>query len=128
MREVMLKAQALAEAILASDVYQNMHALEEQVTRDEAATAAIAEYMEKRNAVQAVIGEPEKLAEAMQALQAADDRMSSTPLVADMRQAQQKFTDMMDSINQILRLVVTGEVDEGSSGCTGNCASCGGCK
>ena len=33
MRNVMLKAQELAEAILASGVYQRMHELEEQVTR-----------------------------------------------------------------------------------------------
>ena len=37
MKEVMMCAQKLAEAILNSDVYQHMHTLEEQVTQDEAA-------------------------------------------------------------------------------------------
>ena len=47
MREVMLKAQALAEAIVESETYKTMHDLEEQVTKDEKATALIAAYMEK---------------------------------------------------------------------------------
>ena len=39
---------------------------------------------------------------------------------------------MMDNVNRILRLVVTGETEDdkggqSTSGCTGNCASCGGC-
>lgn len=39
---------------------------------------------------------------------------------------------MMDNVNRILRLVVTGETEDDkggqpTSGCTGNCASCGGC-
>ena len=42
MKEVMMCAQKLAEAILNSDVYQHMHTLEEQVTQDEDATKAIA--------------------------------------------------------------------------------------
>ena len=50
MKEVMMCAQKLAEAILNSDVYQHMHTLEEQVTQDEDATKAIAAYMEKRTA------------------------------------------------------------------------------
>ena len=52
MKEVMMCAQKLAEAILNSDVYQHMHTLEEQVTQDEDATKAIAAYMEKRTAVE----------------------------------------------------------------------------
>ena len=49
MREVMMKAQALAEAILQSEAYKTMHDLEERVTQDEAATSLISAYMEKRS-------------------------------------------------------------------------------
>ena len=129
MRNVMLKAQALAEAILESGVYQRMHELEAQVAKDEAATTAIAAYMEKRSAVQALIGSaefnPEKLAEAGQALEAAEKAMNECPMVEAMRDAQQQYQQMMENINRILRLVVTGEVEE--EGCSGNCASCGSC-
>lgn len=49
-----------------------------------------------------------------------------------MRDAQKKYQDMMDNVNRILRLVVTGETEDDkggqpTSGCTGNCASCSGC-
>ncbi|MGN1369865.1 MAG: YlbF family regulator [Aristaeellaceae bacterium] len=131
MRDVMMKAQSLAEAILASDIYKTMHDLEDQVTRDEAATAAISTYMEKRGNVELLLRAPdfdaEKVAAAGQELEEAEKAMDACPMVKDMREAQQRFQEMMDNVNRILRLVITGEVEDGSGGCSGNCASCGGC-
>lgn len=136
MKEVMMCAQKLAEAILNSDVYQHMHALEEQVTQDEDATKAIAAYMEKRTAVEQAMRKPDidptQLAEAAQELEDVQQAMNDCPVIRDMRDAQKKYQDMMDNVNRILRLVVTGETEDDkggqpTSGCTGNCASCGGC-
>ena len=135
MKEVMMCAQKLAEAILNSDVYQHMHALEEQVTQDEDATKAIAAYMEKRTAVEQAMRKPDidptQLAEAAQELEDVQQAMNDCPIIRDMRDAQKKYQDMMDNVNRILRLVVTGETEDDkggqpTSGCTGNCASCGG--
>lgn len=131
MRQVMMKAQELAEAILQSDVYKTMHSLEDQMTKDEAATAAVAAYMEKRSDVELLLRAPdfdaEKVAAAGQELEDAQKAMDAYPLVTEMRQAQQRFQEMMDNVNRILRLVITGEVEDSGSGCSGNCASCGGC-
>lgn len=131
MREVMMKAQALAEAILQSEVYKTMHDLEDQVTKDEAATALIAAYMEKRSNVELLLRSPEfdaeKVAAAGQELQDAEQAMEACTMVKDMREAQQSFQEMMDNVNRILRLVITGEVEDAAGGCSGNCASCGGC-
>ena len=131
MREVMMKAQALAEAIAQSDIYKTMHTLEDQVTNDEAATAAIAAYMEKRSNVELLLRSPdfdsEKVAAAGQELQEAEQAMEACEIVKNMREAQQSFQEMMDNVNRILRLVITGEVEDSASGCSGNCASCGGC-
>ena len=131
MREVMMKAQALAEAILQSEVYKTMHDLEEQVTKDEAATALIAAYMEKRSNVELLLRSPEfdaeKVAAAGQELQDAEQAMEACTMVKDMREAQQSFQEMMDNVNRILRLVITGEVEDAAGGCSGNCASCSGC-
>ena len=130
MREVMMKTQALAEAIVNSETYQRMHTLEEQVTSDEAAAAAIADYMEKRTAVENILRDPEmdaeKLAQVGQAMAEAEAVMDECPIIRDMRDAQQKFNDMMDNVNRILRLVVTGETED-EGGCSGNCSSCGSC-
>ncbi len=131
MREVMMQAQALAEAIVKSEIYQHMHELEGEVTKNEAATAAIATYMEKRNDVELLLRAPEfdaeKVAAAGQALQDAENAMNECGMVKEMREAQEKFQEMMDNVNRILRLVITGEVEDSAGGCTGNCASCGGC-
>lgn len=132
MREVMMKAQALAEAISQSEVYKTMHDLEDQVTKDEAATALIAAYMEKRSNVELLLRSPEfdaeKVAAAGQELQDAEQAMEACTMVKDMREAQQSFQEMMDNVNRILRLVITGEVEDAAGGCSGNCASCGGCS
>ncbi len=131
MRNVMMKAQELAQAILESEIYKTMHDLEGQVTTDEAATAAIAAYMEKRGNVELLLRSPEfdaeKVAAAGEELQKAEEAMNSCGMVKDMREAQEKFQEMMDNVNRILRLVITGETEDAASGCTGNCASCGGC-
>ena len=131
MREVMMKAQALAEAISLSEVYKTMHDLEDQVTKDETATALIAAYMEKRSNVELLLRSPEfdaeKVAAAGEELQSAEKAMEECTMVKDMREAQAKFQEMMDNVNRILRLVITGEVEDATGGCTGNCASCGGC-
>ena len=128
MREVMMKAQALAEAILQSEVYKKMHELEDKVTSDEAATALISAYMEKRSDVELLLRSPEfdaeKVAAAGQELQDAEKAMDECEIVKNMREAQQSFQEMMDNVNRILRLVITGGVE--GSGCTGNCAACGG--
>ena len=131
MREVMMKAQALAESIAQSDIYKKMHDLEEQVTKDETATALIAAYMEKRQNVELLLRSPEfdaeKVSAAGQELQDAEQAMDNCTTVKEMREAQQSFQEMMDNVNRILRLVITGEVEDATGGCTGNCASCGGC-
>ena len=131
MRKVMMKAQALAESIAQSDIYKKMHDLEEQVTKDETATALIAAYMEKRQNVELLLRSPEfdaeKVSAAGQELQDAEQAMDNCTTVKEMREAQQSFQEMMDNVNRILRLVITGEVEDATGGCTGNCASCGGC-
>ena len=76
--------------------------------------------------------DPSQLAEAAQELEDVQQAMTDCPIIRDMREAQKKYQDMMDNVNRILRLVVTGETEDDkggqpTSGCTGNCASCGGC-
>ena len=135
MREVMQKAQELAEAIVESSVYQRMHAAELQVNKDEAAVKAVAEFVEKRQAVETVLAQSdmdhEQLARVGEEMEAAEKRLNEVPLVKEMQEARKEFTQMMENVNRILRLVVTGETDDGCSGdcsgCSGGCEGCGGC-
>ena len=135
MREVMQKAQELAEAIVESSVYQRMHAAELQVNKDEEAVKAVAAFVEKRQAVENVLAQSdmdhEQLARVGEEMEEAEKRLNEVPLVKEMQEARKEFTQMMENVNRILRLVVTGETDDGCSGdcsgCAGGCESCGGC-
>lgn len=129
MREVMMKAQELAQAILDTGYYQKMQELENQLAEDAAATALVADFVEKRNAFEALMRNEgaarEDFAAAGKAFSDAQSALDENELVQQMREAQQKYNDLMENVNRILRLVVTGETEEG--GCSGNCASCSGC-
>lgn len=135
MREVMQKAQELAEAIVESSIYQRMHAAELQVNKDEEAVKAVAEFVEKRQAVETVLAQSdmdhELLARAGEEMEEAEKHLNEVPLVKEMQEARREFTQMMENVNRILRLVVTGETDDGCSGdcsgCSGGCEGCGGC-
>lgn len=130
MREVMLKAQALGEAILNSDVYKRKQAAEAAVSSDAEAAAAVAAYMEKRSAVEEMLGDenldPVQLSEAGQAMQEAEEAMNTNAVVKEVKAASDAYNTMMDNINRLLRLIVDGEVDS-ESGCTGSCETCSGC-
>lgn len=130
MHQVMTKTQELAQAILESKIYQRLNEAEANVTIDPAATAAISAYMEKRQAVEALLGgeevDREKLAEAGNAMQAAEQELNEVPVVKELQAARSDFNQMMENVNQVLRLMITGETEAG--GCTGSCESCGGCS
>ncbi len=137
MRNVMEKAQALAQAIVESDIYQRMHTAESQATADADAAGAIAALMEKRQAVENLLAEEgmdhTALAEAGKAMEEAEAALNEQPLVKELQTARADFSQMMENVNRILRLVITGETEEESgcggscSGCSGGCGSCGGC-
>ena len=135
MKEVMMKAQELAEAILDSDIYQNMKKQENAVRKDPEAAMALGEMIEKRQRVEAVLSEanmdPEKLAEASREMENAEKRMNENEMIKRLKEYRKDFQTMMDNVNRILRLVITGETEEendGRSGCTGNCSGCSGCR
>lgn len=124
----------MAEAILDSDIYQRMHKAEMQVTKDEAATKAIADFVDKRQVVESVLASNEMdhdaLALAGQEMEEAEKAMNEVPLVKELQQSRQDFNQMMENVNRILRLVITGETEDSSScggGCSGSCAHCSGC-
>ena len=85
MRNVLQKAQELAEAILQSDVYQRSKAAEEAMTADPEAARCLADYLEKQRAVNAILSTEDMdataLAEAGAALQEAEDRLHYTETI-----------------------------------------------
>ena len=135
MRAVMAKAQELAEEILNSGIYQKMKQLEGTVRHDPEAAKALGDMIEKRSEVEKILSsanmDPNELAKASAEMEEAEKRMNSNEKIRELKEARKDFQTMMDNVNQILRLVITGQVDEGRSGaaaCSGDCSCCNGCN
>lgn len=130
MEKVLEQARLLAEAIAESDVYQKMHQCENDAMKDAEATRAIADFVEKRQKVESLLAEGNMdhtaLAEASKAMEDAEKKVNEQPKVHAMQEARGEFTQMMNNVNQILRFIITGEMED-NSGCSGSCESCGGC-
>ena len=134
MREVMNKAQELAEAILDSECYREMKKMEAEMRRDPDAAAVLGEMIEKRNRVEEILAssdmDPNELAEASREMEEAEKRMNENRKIIELKEKRKDFQTMMDNVNKILRLVITGEVEDDSRGtvaCSGDCSACGGC-
>ena len=135
MRNVMMKAQELAEAILDSEVYTRMKQQENDVKRDPEAGIALSDMIEKRSRVENILYsanmDPNELAEASREMEEAEQRMNDNEMIKTLKEYRKDFQTMMDNVNRILRLVITGETEDengGSSGCSGNCSGCSGCR
>ncbi len=135
MRNVMQKAQELADAIVESDVYTKMKDLEEEVQNDETAAAAMQKMISRRKAVEDVLTtknmDREELTRASREMQQAEAEMNQNEKIQALKAARKDFSTMMDNVNRILRLVITGEVQEEDTGlgsCSGSCDGCSGCS
>ena len=133
MKNVMIKAQELAEAILNSEIYQKMKIQENAVRKDPDAAAAMGEMIEKRNRVESILADvnmnPDQLAEASREMECAERQMNDNEMIKQLKEYRQDFQTMMDNVNRILRLVISGETENsGSAGCSGNCNGCSGCR
>jgi hypothetical protein len=57
--------------------------------------------------------------------------MNQNSMIIELKERRKDFQTMMDNVNKILRLVITGEVEDDSRGtvaCGGDCSACEGCK
>ncbi len=133
MSEVMQKAQELADAIVRSGVYQDMKRLEKETEENPEAAAALETMIEKRRRVEELLTEkgmdPEELKRANAEMAEAERAMNRNGKVMELKNARKEFSAMMNNVNRILRLVITGEIreDDLGSGCGGSCEGCNGC-
>lgn len=135
MKQVLQKTQELAEAILESEFYQNMKRLENETRRDEEAASLLDDMIWKRKRVEDILSDakmdPEELKQASLEMNAAEEAMNANTQIQKLKEARKDFQNMMDNVNQLLRLAITGETQESrrfTVSCSGNCGECGGCK
>ena len=71
-------------------------------------------------------GEPKRASAEMAE---AERKMNANGKVAALKAGRKEFAEMMNNVNRILRVVITGEIreDDIDIGCSGDCGSCGGC-
>ena len=133
MKMVMAKAQELADAIVASDVYKRMKDMEDEMLNDAIAAETVNNTMRKRQRVEDLLTSkgmnPEELKRANDEMVEAEKEMDANEKIIALKAARKEFTTMMDNVNRILRLVITGEIreDDIAGGCNGNCEGCNGC-
>lgn len=133
MKMVMAKAQELADAIVASDVYKRMKDMEDEMLNDAIAAEAVNNTMRKRQRVEDLLTtkemDPEELKRANDEMVEAEKKMDANEKIIALKAARKEFTTMMDNVNRILRLVITGEIreDDIAEGCNGTCEGCNGC-
>ena len=132
MKKVLLQAKVLAETIVESEVFQKMHNAELALSQNSDANLAIMKVMEKRSAVEGMLASNDMdnvaLAAAARELEDAEKAMNEIPAIAELQANRQAFSEMMEGVNRILRVVITGEPEEeGCGGCSGSCEGCSGC-
>ena len=66
------------------------------------------------------------LAQAAAKLEATQKAIDENTMLQTMQDANAAFTHMMQQVNRIIKLVVTGEEEEDHDGCSGSCEGCGG--
>lgn len=86
------------------------------------------EYEVQQKAMQAEVGRENRDLHMIEAIQKRIDELyrliSEHPTFVELNRVQAEVNDLMNRVNQTIMAQITGEE---SSGCTHNCATCGGC-
>ena len=121
-------ARELGQAIVDSEEYKNMQICEKAAMSDPAVAQAMGRYLEAKEQLHTAMaaGNADEIAQFGQEMDDAQQSLNQMPAVDAMTNARQSFSELMNQVNHVLEFMITGEVEQ-SSGCSGNCASCGGC-
>jgi len=122
---VLEKAQILADEIARSQELSELRNTERLMLADEDAQRLIAEFQEAQQRLLELQQSGQSPSEDDHSQVASiEDRVESHPLIAPYLTAQDRFTEMLDSVNALLAQAIAGEsADSCSSGC-GGCSGC----
>ena len=126
--QIFEKSRELGELLVKSPEYTKVQEAETAFQADEIAQARVSEFNALQNEVQTLMQTPDpdqaEIARKAEALRNMQAEVTELPTVKAMNEAQTAFSQLVNQVNQVLRFIITGEVEE--DGCTGNCSSCGG--
>lgn len=129
--DILEKAEILAAAIAQSGELKELRTNEEAMLADEQAKEIIDEFNQEQQRVYALQSEGKELSEEeKKAIDEMEQRVVSHALIAAYLQAQDRFTQMLDSVNSVLAsAIANGQDNAGCSSCGSSCGeSHGGCS
>jgi len=128
MEEIIQKAKELGMMIADSQEFKTLKAAEEAQLNDPEATALMAEYAAKRDELAKKAAAPDVTKEDFEKIreesQKEFDRICENKNIKNYLDANRSFAMLIEQVNSIIGYFVKGG---DSSGCSGNCSSCGGC-
>lgn len=131
MNQVFLKTRELGDAIMQSEEYRAMKEAEDRAMKNPDAAAAMGDYMEARQKIEAILEkdnpDPEELKKLSAEMDACQQRLSLIEDVQALTKAREDFSGLIEQVNQVLKFIITGQMEEPKSGCSGHCGGCGGC-
>ncbi len=126
--ELFQKSRELGELLVNTDEYRKVQEAEAAFQEDEFAQAKVAEFNALQQEVQTLMQTPDPdqalIAQKANDLRNMQASLTEMPSIQAMNEAQTEFSKLLTQVNQVLRFIITGQVDEG--GCGGSCESCGG--
>ena len=133
MNQVFLKTRELGDAIMQSEEYKAMKVAEDRAMANAEAAAAMSQYMEARQNIEALLEkdnpDPEALKKLSAEMDQTQERLSLIDDVQALTEARENFSNLIEQVNQVLKFIITGQMSEPKSGCGGGCSgSCGGCS
>ncbi len=126
--EIFDRARELGEAIVTSNEYKTLKLAEAKQEQDEEAMKLLQEY----SAVRKTLGEEvskgdvskERMEEIRAQVEEAYEKVTNNDTIVEYLNAQSAFQAIIDQMNTIISYHITGQLP---GGCSGSCATCGGC-
>ncbi|MBO5370108.1 MAG: YlbF family regulator [Clostridia bacterium] len=129
MDEILQKAKELGMLIANSQEFALVKATEEAQLADEEATKLMMEYSNTQDELSKRASAPDVTKEEFENIrfeaQKAFEKICENKNIKAYLDANRTFSAMIEQVNAIIGYFVKGG---DSSGCSGNCSSCGGCK
>jgi len=128
---VFQKTRELGQALLESETYQRMKEAEDRAMQNQEAAQLMAAFLEKRSQIQEMMQDgnpdPGALKRLSDEMDADQERLQMMDDIVALTEARGEFTGLINQVNQVLQFIVTGRMDDPEGGCSGSCATCGGC-
>ena len=125
---ILEKTKELGEMLAQCEEHQELLLRTDAFENDETAQKLVADYNELRSAKMKELREKEMDAESVRAareyIQNAFSGILENETVLRYIEANKRFEELMNQVNNVLNFCVTGEEE---SGCSGSCGTCGGC-